>query len=223
VVEPRFSCSYAAAYSTFAAARNKTMSTSGDPRLDRALISELREMVRIFPVNPGFQYIDDDPPNAFATSNTLVPGTKGTVFIGLNLIGKEITAHEKWGGIAVAGICAHECAHVYQFFSPIAKELEDSETGSGMFFELHADLMAGYYLRRRGWSFELVQAFAESLFSIGDYAFNEPDHHGTPPQRVSAMRQGYSDAVRDLTVERCAVENVAFIKGLTGRRPLRKS
>ncbi len=216
--EPYFSCSLS--YSTFAAARRIVRTTSGDRRLDHALISELREICKIMPVNPGFRYIVDDSPNAFAESNSTIPNTRGTVYIGLNLINSEMNSR-KMGGIAVAGICAHECSHIYQFFSPIAKDLEDEEAKSGVFFELHADLMAGYYLRRRGWKFEAVQAFAESLFSIGDYAFNDPDHHGTPAQRVSAMRQGYAEAVKEITYADCAAANVAFVKGLTGHRPLK--
>lgn len=61
--------------------------------------------------------------------------------------------------------------------------------------ELHADYMAGYYLGRKGLvTSSGVEEFATSLFEKGDYNFTSPQHHGTPIQRVAAMRGGYDDA-----------------------------
>jgi hypothetical protein len=58
--------------------------------------------------------------------------------------------------------------------------------------ELHADFVAGFYFGRDGTrSKQIVETFARSLFSQGDYAFNVPTHHGTPQQRVAAMQKGY--------------------------------
>ena len=67
-----------------------------------------------------------------------------------------------------------------------------------------ADIMAGwaigiYYdvgqddraLRRR------YSDAAQAMFDVGDYAFNSPNHHGTPRQRQAAFELGlsmYSDA-----------------------------
>jgi len=216
----RFSCSYAR-YSDSADGSLKTMSTSGDARLDRALISELREMVKIIPVNPGFQYVVDDPPNAFADPDSLIPNTNGMVYIGINLLKGELNSRDM-GGITVAGICAHECAHIYQFNYELEPKLEDKLNDTDVLIELHADLVAGYYLRRRGWSFERVQAFGESLFGHGDYGFNDAAHHGTPAQRVSAMRAGYAYAMRENALAKCAADGVAFVRSLVGRevRPM---
>jgi hypothetical protein len=165
-----------------------THSSSGNQQIDRAMIAELRKILNVLPINPGFKFIDDPSPNAFAVPDSLVSSTQGTVYIGLNLINGEFS-NSDWGGVAVAGICAHECGHIYQFFNGYTQALNGQ---TAVLVELHADYIAGLYLGRdRSHSREHVQAFAQSLFSRGDYNFNNPQHHGTPQQRVQAMTAGY--------------------------------
>jgi hypothetical protein len=95
------------------------------------------------------------------------------------------------GGYAVAGIMAHEFAHILQFD-------KESEL-SGKARELHADFMAGYYLGKKSYFAPTnVRAFAVSLFEKGDYAFRSPSHHGTPQERVNAMVAGVQSANLDL-------------------------
>jgi hypothetical protein len=90
----------------------------------------------VMPVNPGFRIIDDvEGPNAFAMPRTIVVGTTGTVLLGISLLKSEITL--KYGGYAAAGIGAHECAHIYQFFSDIGSWLAASQAAVKP-FELHA-------------------------------------------------------------------------------------
>jgi hypothetical protein len=36
-----------------------------------------------------------------------------------------------------------------------------------------------------------VSTAFRSVFEKGDYAFNEPDHHGTPAQRLAAATAGF--------------------------------
>jgi hypothetical protein len=162
-------------------------SVSGSPELDRALIAELRQIIGLFRINPGFQYVYDPRPNAFASATSIVSGTWGTVFIGVNLVESEVT--RKWGGVAVAGICAHECGHIFQMQNSY-EPLLDGPTP--VLFELHADCMAGIYMgKTRVHAKERVSAFAASLFARGDYNFNSPYHHGAPEERVAAMEIGY--------------------------------
>lgn len=189
-------------------------STSGNDALDKALVSELQEMVRIFPVNPGFQFIVNEGGNAFASRQSIIPNTKGTILIGLDLIKKEIE-DDNLGGIAIAGICAHECAHVYQFFSRFEKALAGD---THKFIELHADALAGYYLQRRNWPFHRVEIFGNSLFNKGDYEFNSRDHHGSPQQRVAAMREGFSLAASGKSFENAAEDSANYIRGLFCQR-----
>jgi hypothetical protein len=53
-------------------------SRSGDDDLDRSLIIELKRIVKILEINPGFKHINQM--NAFAEPQIIVEGTQGTVF-----------------------------------------------------------------------------------------------------------------------------------------------
>src|SRR5262245_2765150 len=113
---------------------SELLASSGNRELDRALIAELKRIIDIIPAGPGFKYIRDESPNAFAMDTSVVPGTQGTVVLGVNLVREEINASQ-YGGVAIAGICAHECAHVFQFFSEYYKKLAGT---TAKHVELHA-------------------------------------------------------------------------------------
>jgi len=98
----------------------------------------------VLPVNPGFKYINDLRPNAFATDQSIVNNTQGTVYVGLNLINSEFERGDL-GGIAVAGICAHECAHIYQNRNGWIQRLR---APTAKLVELQADYLAGFYFGR---------------------------------------------------------------------------
>jgi hypothetical protein len=170
-------------------------SRSGNPQLDRALIAEVRKLDREFRISPGYRFLrDGDQPNAYATSDTVVEGTQGTIFFGLTLLENELQT--EYGGAAIAGIAAHEGAHIVQFGSPdLAKRLASS---TSKLRELHADFLAGYYFSRTGRTERSLITFGESLFAKGDYKYNDRLHHGTPQQRVAAMRAGYAAGRDDL-------------------------
>jgi|1186.fasta_scaffold247300_2 hypothetical protein len=187
-----------------------THSSSGNSQIDRAMIAELRKILDVLPINPGFKFIDDASPNAFAVPDTLVPNTQGTVYIGLNLINEEFASD--WGGVAVAGICAHECGHIYQFYNGYSQSLAGA---TALLVELHADYIAGFYLGRDGsHSREHVQAFARSLFSKGDFNFNSRQHHGTPQQRVQAMTVGYDTGASTADVAASIGQGADYVRRL---------
>ena len=177
------------------AATSETTARSGIGKLDRALIAEVKKVDQIFKINPGYRFLrDDDRPNAYATPDTQVTGTSGTVLLGLTLMANELQT--EYGGAAIAGIAAHEGGHILQFKSPEIRSRLSGPTAQG--FELHADFLAGYYFSRTGRTEKSLVTFAESLFSKGDYQFNDPDHHGTPQQRVASMRAGYGNGSSQL-------------------------
>ena len=163
-------------------------SQSGNHELDRALIAEVRKLDQEFGINPGYRFLrDGSRPNAYATPETYVKGTSGTILFGLTLLESELRT--EYGGAAIAGIAAHEGAHVVQFGSPSLSERLRGPTVK--LIELHADFLAGYYFSRTGRTEKSLVTFGESLFSKGDYDYNDRQHHGTPKQRVAAMRAGY--------------------------------
>jgi len=175
-----------------------TFKTSGVPELDLRFNQEAGMIASVFGVTPNMFFIEDGSnPNAFAAPKISLPGYFGTVFFGFRLVRDQLWQSEM-GGHAVAGIMAHEFTHILQF--------RRSSKLSGMYRELHADYMAGYYLGRKSYFTPVdIRPFARSLFALGDSAFWSPDHHGTPEQRVRAMVAGFGS--RNLTL------NTAFGAG----------
>ncbi|MFT7351260.1 MAG: hypothetical protein ACI9XR_001000 [Flavobacterium sp.] len=96
-----------------------------------------------------------------------------------------------YGQIVNAMILAHEFGHQLQYTYGIPSVNETTARAS----ELEADGMAGYYLRRpTGYnqsSFAAIAPAYDFAFKIGDYATTSSGHHGTPPQRRSAVRLGF--------------------------------
>jgi hypothetical protein len=183
-------------------------SQSGNPQLDRALIAEVKKLDREFRISPGYRFLrDGDRPNAYATPETFVEGTSGTILFGLSLLQNELRT--EYGGAAVAGIAAHEGAHIVQFRSRELSARLSSPTRK--LNELHADFLAGYYFSRTGRTERSLVTFGESLFSKGDYDYNDEQHHGTPQQRVAAMRAGFSAARFDL--DEAANRGVTYVIG----------
>ena len=181
--------------------------TSGDTGLDRALIAEVRKINAVFSIRPGYRYIDDaDSPNAFAMQRTIIANTHGTVLLGLNLIRGEMST--SYGGAAVAGIAAHEGAHIHQYFSGLADRLNGATARNT---ELHADYLAGYYFAQDGRTSRSLDVFARSLFSKGDYAYNEPDHHGSPEERQAAMKAGYAAGGQSADLAQVSDKGVAYV------------
>src|SRR5262245_45586344 len=75
--------------------RNSMTSTSGDPRFDNAVIAELKRILNVIPIDPGFKYVRAN--NAAATPESIVGGTKGTVLIGLEFV-SELVKQDDDGG-----------------------------------------------------------------------------------------------------------------------------
>lgn len=162
-----------------------TYKSTGDLNLDRKFNVEGNLIYHVFGVNPNMVVFDDgNSPNAFASPQITLAGFTGTVYFGLGLLRKQLWSMDK-GEAAVAGIMAHEFSHIVQ--------MQMGSHLSGKYRELHADFMAGYYLRSKSYVTQTeIEPFAESLFETGDYNFRSPAHHGTPEERVSAMKAGFN-------------------------------
>ena len=102
--------------------------------------------------------------------------------------------------VAPQAILAHEWAHQVEFYygwyndpvpslEPPADAAEETR-----YSELMADAWAAYYLTHsRGGTLRQrrVAEFLEVFYQIGDCAFSDPSHHGTPNQRMKAAEWGF--------------------------------
>jgi hypothetical protein len=174
-----------------AIASERISQTTGDHVLDSQLPAELFRVSDIFEIMPGFGIIDGE--NAHAMPESPIDNTKGTVLFGRILLLDEL---RKWGSIAIAGIMAHECGHILQYFSGLYSILIDHQSTQRL-AELHADYMAGYYLGVKRLSTPMdITAFLDSLYSKGDTDFSNERHHGTASNRKDAMLAGYQLGLR---------------------------
>jgi hypothetical protein len=103
-----------------------------------------------------------------------------------------------FGDVAVQGVYAHEFAHHIQFDNGYFNDLDPSTTTAPertRYTELMADAMAAYYLtHKRGAALNKhrVAEFFQVFFEIGDCAFTNSGHHGTPNQRMAAAEWGFA-------------------------------
>ena len=96
-----------------------------------------------------------------------------------------------FGTIALAAIMGHEWGHILQFVHGIQV--------LGKRMELSSDFMAGWWCGMKvlaGTVAVDLPTVAYGLYTKGDYAFNDPRHHGTPEERVEHMQQGYLSAIQ---------------------------
>ena len=97
--------------------------------------------------------------------------------------------------VAPQAIFAHEFAHQIQYENDYFDDLGAvSRAEATRYTELMADAMAAYYLTHaRGASMnqKRVKQFLNVFYQIGDCAFSDPGHHGTPNQRFAAAEFGF--------------------------------
>ena len=168
-------------------------SSTGNAARDRALGRALVRMSQLFQERPSFGFIDDGAqPNAFATDEVRIASTWGSVLFGRRLF-QELNDRFDDGGMAVLCVMAHEFAHIAQYRTKSYSSLVGAGRKSKR-AELHADLLAGYYLGMRKAQVPSLQLRSAGvhLFEIGDFEFNHRDHHGTPAERVEAAERGFA-------------------------------
>jgi len=100
-----------------------------------------------------------------------------------------------YGDVAPAAIFAHEFAHQIQFENEYFEDLgEVTQAEATRYSELMADAAAAYYLtHKRGGALnqKRVTQFLQVFYQIGDCAFTNDGHHGTPNQRMAAAEFGF--------------------------------
>lgn len=107
----------------------------------------------------------------------------------------EAFAQVGFSDVAPQAIFAHEFAHQIQYENEYFEDLGNvSDAEETRYTELMADAMAAYYLTHaRGATLrqKRVEQFLQVFYQIGDCAFTDPGHHGTPNQRLAAAQFGF--------------------------------
>jgi uncharacterized protein len=96
----------------------------------------------------------------------------------------------QYGDAALAYILSHEYAHA-------AQTVGGFRPNNITQIELQADCLAGFYMGvMPGVQFDEndIKEIASLAYRIGDYEFNNRQHHGTPKERASAVLIGFQAA-----------------------------
>jgi hypothetical protein len=172
---------------------------TGNPSLDQGIQNDIIEIQRLFGVAAKMFLIrESGGPNAFALSTqhpaegeilrhyNLPPqaAPDGVVVFGVDLMTSEYNDSGFHTGYGIPSIIGHEYGHIMQFKNRFPLH--------GKWIELHADYMAGWFTahRARHDPQQNVRESENSFFNKGDYAFNDPSHHGTPAERLAAFMAG---------------------------------
>ena len=174
-------CLAAAGLSQWATAR-----TTGHPGLDARLREEASLLAQTFGVDPQVFLFDDGQwPNAYARPGNHPP-FRDTIFMGHRLL-QQTVAVEQLGDIGIVLVMAHEWAHILQGSAGLPDNLELRHR------ELHADVLAGWYLARRNLApSSHVRNVASLTFGRLPQARFSSRSHGTPDARMAAMMLGYA-------------------------------
>jgi hypothetical protein len=177
---------------------NEESAGTGDARLDRLLGRALARLADTFEVRPNFSFYDDsNEKNALAKGVPGdAPGTWGLVLMGRRFY-QDLQDRFQDDGVATLLVLAHEFAHIAQFQRKTFENLVGPQ-GQVKRAELHADLLAGFHLGLRKAEIPdlKLREAGLSLYQIGDFHFNTPDHHGTPDERIAAAEKGFALAGR---------------------------
>lgn len=160
--------------------------SSGNEFIDRFCANETKLLNEKFSVHPSLLFFNDgDRPNAYAAQRVTDSNTpSGTVLIGKTLVSTILAQRSQGDLIELAAVMAHEWGHILQFIEAFNPEWP-------VYYELHADSAAGWYLantRRRQFLESNKTRIGRYFNSLGDEAdFNKFDFHGTSKQRENAV------------------------------------
>lgn len=107
----------------------------------------------------------------------------------------------QYGDAALAYILAHEYAHAAQIAA-------GSRLRNITQIELQADCLAGYYMgSMTNVTFDRqdIDEIAGIAYQVGDYEYNNRQHHGTPKQRARAVLLGFQGSQQANGIQTCQV------------------
>jgi uncharacterized protein len=99
----------------------------------------------------------------------------------------------KYGDAALAYILSHEYAHAAQTIGGFRPRNITA-------IELQADCLAGFYMGAMPnvtFDRQDIEQIAAIAYQVGDYEFNNRQHHGTPEQRAKAVLLGFQASQQD--------------------------
>jgi hypothetical protein len=99
----------------------------------------------------------------------------------------------------VTAVLAHETAHRFQSFHDLLDKLTMADKNRVKCIELHADFMAGGFMRRRAEYMKVKpDDLAAVFFDLGDEGVHDYDHHGLGPERYVAFAAGFGRLFADV-------------------------
>ena len=127
-------------------------------------------------------------PNGAASPCGRIAGTlyctrNNTIYI----TAQHIRMAYQYGDAALAYILSHEYAHAAQTIGGFRPKNITQ-------IELQADCLAGFYMGAMPnvtFDRQDIEQIAEIAYQVGDYEFNNRQHHGTPNQRAKAVLLGF--------------------------------
>lgn len=191
---PSFVGCYAAGASYSQIGCGITNTLVGDPSVDAGFSSEITYQSGFWGGVPATVYAFNEcsPQNKNAMS---FPG--GTIVFGQYLAYDLLT--QFGSALPIAGVLAHEWGHQVQF----DYGWQNRSASTARPTELEADAFSGYYMglaKQFAWS--QINSYFAAVASFGDYNFNDPQHHGTPQERLAAARLGFDTAINALQTGR---------------------
>jgi len=179
-------CSYVDGNWSSSASLYTSLPNSGSTRNSSLITSQNSAIASFWGRSaPTFRYVRDLS-NPSSTFNA-ISYSNGKIYFG-EAIFKWAYDRDNSNLINVM-ILAHEYGHQLQYAYGLPSRRESTARAG----ELEADGFAGYYLRR-GYgksTFASIATAYEAAYAIGDYSTTSAGHHGTPPQRRSAVRLGF--------------------------------
>lgn len=150
--------------------------------------------------------------NAFAFGGNAAFGIPKKIVMGDGIL--EPYKLNSFRTIADPFILAHEYGHHIQFANGYFGEDAGTPEGTRR-TELMADAYAAYYLAHESGAFlerGLISRYAKSARGVGDCAFDNPSHHGTPNQRQKAAEFGSRVAVETSGLRRKVLSSQEFFE-----------
>jgi hypothetical protein len=160
--------------------------TFGNPTYDAAIQAETANQTVFWNGIPATVYPWNDCSGANAVS---LPS--GDILYGVNLL-QQLVASYGGDEAPISGVLAHEWGHQIQFDNGWFMSTEPTSRP----IELEADAFSGFYMALgENYSWTSIDDYFTAMASEGDYNFNDPNHHGTPEERLAAAQLGFQTAV----------------------------